>query len=100
MSKLKTIGTPWLFGLPAIIYLILAAWTELGLPLPIEGFQVPQVTRFDGYGDDNIFPLHERFRHVASPVVIVAIVIGLSFGLIRALRPLIPLILTGLVVIV
>ena len=96
VGKLQAIGTWWLFGLPAIIYLILAAWTELGLPFPIEGFQVPQVTRFDGCGDDNIFPLHESFRHIASPVALAAIVIGLSFGLIRALRP---LILISLVVI-
>ena len=99
VGKLQTIGTPWLFGLPAIIYLILAAWTELGLPFSIEGFQVPQVTRFEGYGDDNIFPLHEPFRHIASPVALAAIIIGLSFGLIRALRPVRPFILSGLVVI-
>ena len=99
VGKLKAIGTPWLFGLPAIIYLILAAWTELGLPFPVEGFQLPQVTRFDGYGDDNIFPLHESFRHIASPVALAAIVIGLSFALIRAIRPLSPVILTSLVVI-
>ena len=98
ITKLQTIGTPWLFGLPGIIYLVLAAWTELGLPFPIESVRVPQVTRFDGY-DDNIFPLHESFRNIASPVALAAIVIGLSFGLIRALRPLSPLILTGLVVI-
>ena len=99
VGKLQAIGTWWLFGLPAIIYLILAAWTELGLPFPTEWFQVPQVTRFDGFGDDNIFPLREPFRHIASPVVIVAIVIGLSSSLIRALRPLSPLILTSLVVV-
>ena len=99
VGKLQTIGTPWLFGLPAIIYLILAAWTELGLPFPIEGFQVPQVTRFDGFGDDNILPLLEPFRHIAAPVALAAVVIGLSFGLFKALRPLSPLILTSLVVI-
>ena len=99
VDKLQTIGAPWLFGMPAIIYLILAGWTELGLPFPIEGFQVPQVTGFDGYGDDNILPLHEPFRHIAAPVALVAVVIGLSFGLIRALRPLSPVILTSLVVI-
>ena len=97
VGKLQTIGTAWLFGLPAIVYLVLSVWIELGLPFPIEGFRVPQVTRFDGF-DDNILPLHESFRHIASPVALVAIVIGLSFGLIRALRPLSPFTLTILVV--
>ena len=99
MGKLQTIGTPWLIGLPAIIYLILAAWTELGLPFPIESFRVPQVTRFDGFSDDNIFPLHDSFRHIASPVALAAIVLGLSFGLIRALRPFSLFILGSLVII-
>ena len=99
VGKLQNIGTPWLLGLPAIIYLVLAAWTESGLPFPIEVFRVPLVTLFYGYSDDYVFPLHESFRRIASPVALAAIAIGLSSGLIRILRPLSPFILGSLVII-
>ena len=98
MSKLRTMGLAGLLGLPAILYLILAAWIELGLPFPIEQIRIPQITRFDGY-DDNIIFFHESFRQITAPVALVAILAALSIGLTRAVSFLRPFILSSLVII-
>lgn len=81
----------WLLGVPAALWLVFAAWTELGLPFPIEGKftdngeslpwpGIPLVTYFDGYPDDRFFPLSGSFRHLFWGPALVAASVGFAVG--------------------
>ena len=107
-GKLWPVGLPLLLGLPAVIYLVLTAWTELGLPfLMINGGwdvvpfpPVWLVTYVFGHGDHRLWisPLDEPLRHVAASMALAGILIGTSIGLVRALSVFRPLLVTGLII--
>jgi len=55
-------------GLPALTYLILTVWLELGLPSLRPA--VPLVTYYAGYPDDLAHPLEPDFRHIVAPIAL------------------------------
>lgn len=90
---LQAIVLPLFLGLPAIVYVALAAWTELGFPFPRTAIQLYELE-----GESSALALLDApFRHFVTPLVLVALVAGMGIGVARTRVRRVPLIATRLV---
>ena len=100
---LQAAALPLFLGLPAAVYLVLAAWTEVDLSFPRMAIQLYEVggesATFDiGRKSTTLALLGERFRHFVTPLALVALIAGVGIGFARGSVRRAPILASALVV--
>lgn len=87
----------WFLGVPALSFLFLTGWAELGLRVPQAALPLFELTygrRFSAALD----PLGEPFRHLVAPLVLIGLLVGIPAGLARTRLKAAPVLASGLVI--